>query len=405
VLRGGVLWDAAGGSRANAALAIEDGRIAAGAVISPGARVIDATGLTILPGLIDMHVHEMGGTFSGQMMLGNGVTSARDLGSHLEGILRHRGEAAGGERLSPRLFVTGPYLVGAAEGAADKETGAPDEKGARAAVARLAAAGVDGIKLHGPMPEAVLRAAVDMAHGRGLWVAAHLDGISAARAVALGVDTIEHASGIDWEAPGDAGRQEALDAIVSHGACVTPTLVVAEHAFRIPELARPDNPMLAYMPWLIRRTWVISQITNAGAEGMTSAEKLHRAARFKEIEAFTHRLSDAGGCVLAGTDAPAFLVAPGFDMHRELELLVQAGLSPSRALEAATAAPARTLRQEREIGGLAPGMRADLMVVEGDPLADIRATRRLVLVIQNGHIVLDRAPGGAFDTVRGDSLE
>jgi imidazolonepropionase-like amidohydrolase len=272
-------------------------------------------------------------------------------------------------------------------------------------VARLAAAGVDGIKLHGPMPESVLRAAVEMAHGRGLWVAAHLDGISAARAVALGVDTIEHASGIDWDAPGDAGRQEALDAILSHGACVTPTLVVAEHAFRIPELARPDNPMLAYVPWLIRRTWVISQITNAGAEGMSSAEKQQRAARLRDIEAFTRRLSEAGGCVLAGTDAPAFLVAPGFDMHRELELLVQAGLRPDRALEAATAAPARALRQEREIGTLAPGMRADLVVVQGDPLADISATRRLVLVIQNGHIVLDRAPGGAFDTVRGNSLE
>jgi imidazolonepropionase-like amidohydrolase len=109
--------------------------------------------------------------------------------------------------------------------------------------------------------------------------------------------------------------------------------------------------------------------------------------------------------VLAGTDAPAFLVAPGFDMHRELELLVRAGLSPARALEAATAAPARALRRESEIGGLAPGMRADLIAVEGDPLADISATRRLALVIQNGHIVLDRASRGAFDTVRGNGLE
>jgi imidazolonepropionase-like amidohydrolase len=395
VLRGGMLWDAAGGLRPNDALALSDGRIAPAP--APGARAIDTSGLTILPGLMDMHVHEMGGTFSGEMMLGNGITTARDLGSNLEGILRHRQQAASGQRLSPRLFVTGPYLVDAAEGTVDMETGAPDATGARAAVARLAGAGVDGIKLHGPMPEEVLAAAVEMAHGRGLWVAAHLDGISAVRAATLGVDSIEHASGIDWDTGDDAAQREALEAILAHGTCVTPTLVVAEHAFQIPELASPDNPMLAYLPRLLRRSWVISQITNAGAEELTGAERLRRRARLARIGAFTRRLAEAGGCVLAGTDAPAFLVAPGFDMHRELELLVKAGLTPQQALASATAVPARALHRDGEIGRLAPGMRADLIAVAGNPLQEVSATRRLVLVIQNGHVV--------FDTIRGNGLQ
>ncbi len=388
VLRGGMVWDARGGLRANEALAITGGRFAQ--MPDPGARVVDASGLTILPGLVDMHIHEMGGTFSGEMMLGNGVTTARNLGAQLEGILRHRQQADAGERIGPRLFVTGPYLVGTPEGAADKETGAPGPLEARAAVARLAMAGVDGIKLHGAMPEAVVQAAVELAHGRGLWVAAHLDGISAERALALGVDTIEHASGMDWGGSDPEAERAALEAFRAHGACLTPTLVVAEHAFRIRELASPDNPMLAYLPWLLRRTWVVSQLTNAGAEGMSAQEKQRRGERLERIGAFTRRLAQDGGCVLAGTDAPAFLVAPGFDMHRELELLVEAGLTPHQALAAATAAPARALGVQSEIGLIAAGMRADLIAVAGDPASDITATRRLALVIQKGHIVLRR---------------
>ncbi|HET9481762.1 MAG TPA: hypothetical protein VFP98_08400, partial [Candidatus Polarisedimenticolia bacterium] len=141
----GLLWDAQHGRRPNPGLAIDAGRIVEAPV--PGARRIDASGMTILPGFIDMHVHSYGGTFEGEMLLGSGVTTARDLGTQLAGALRHRQEAAEGRRLSPRLIVTGPYLV-AGETTSDQEEGVAGPADAARAVARFAAAGVDGIKVH-----------------------------------------------------------------------------------------------------------------------------------------------------------------------------------------------------------------------------------------------------------------
>lgn len=106
------------------------------------------------------------------------------------------------------------------------------------------------------------------------------------------------------------------------------------------------------------------------------------------------RFHDAGGTVLAGSDAPAFLVAPGFDLHRELELLVDSGLTPEEALGAATRDAAARLGRASSIGGLEPGMSGDLLIVRGNPLSGpegISATRNAVFVVKDGHLLLNRA--------------
>jgi len=392
IIVNGTLWDAEGGKRPNPGLAIRGGRFAA--VRDPGADSIDATGMTVLPGLIDMHVHSLGGRFAGEMMIGNGVTSARDLGTHLEGVLALRRESEApslGRFAGPRLFVTGPYLV-SGMGASDQEIGVPDPSSAAAVVERFAGAGTDGIKVHWGISAETLLAVVETAHRRGLWVAAHLDQVSASQAARIGVDTIEHASGSDWDA-GEAATRQAEEAMIARGVALTPTLVVAEHAFTLPGLARASNPLLAYFPSLLRRSWVASQTANASAEHLDSGEIEKRRERLELIKRFTLRFHRAGGQVLAGTDAPAYLVAPGFDVHRELELLVEAGLTPAEALDSATRQAAIALRRGREMGGLQPGMLADLILVWGDPLSKdggISATRNIVLVIKGGRIVLDR---------------
>ena len=382
----GKLWDAAGGLRDNTGLATRDGLIAQEA--SPGERIIDVSGMTILPGLIDMHVHALGGTFADEMMIGNGVTSARDLGSHLEGILARRDSAT--PRPRPRLFVTGPYLI-SQDTFSDQDVGAPDAASAAEVVERFAEAGVDGIKVHTGIDRETLETVVRKAHERGLWVAAHLGPVDAVEAAETGVDTIEHASGIEWD--GDAADGDLVATLVSHGVAVTPTLVVAEHAFTIRSLSGPDNPMLEYFPWMLRRAWIVSQLANASAGELDPQRVRMLRERLDRIKRFTGSFHHAGGRILAGTDSPAFLVAPGFDMHRELELLVESGLGVGDALAAATREAAAALGRASDLGGLAPGMRADLIVIDGDPFSHprgISVTRRLVLVVKDGHIVLDR---------------
>jgi len=396
----GRLWDALSGPRDNTGLCIAAGRIlppSPPAGRPAGARVVDATGLTILPGLIDMHVHSVGGSFAGEMMLGNGVTSARDLGTSLSGVLRYRRETEQGLRLGPRLFVTGPYLV-AGVGTSDQEIGVSSPAEAVAAVSRLAQAGVDGIKVHAGIDATTLRAVVEAARARGLWVAAHLDRVSAAQAAELGVDTIEHGSGIDLDEGLAASRQrrEAMEAMVARRVALTPTLVVAEHAVMLGRLARGDEPMpdtLAYVPRFFRRFWISSQIANAAAAHLSDDEIARRRARLRRLEEFTAAFHAAGGHVLVGTDAPAFLVVPGFDMHRELELLGEAGLRPDQALAAATSEAAAALGRSGDLGALSPGMRGDLLVVSGDPLAAGRvlgATRDIVLVVKDGRVARER---------------
>ncbi len=379
----GRLWDARDGARPNPGLGIVSGRLTFRR--PPGARTIDLAGHTALPGLIDMHVHALGGRFDGEMMIGAGITSARDVGSYLPGVLRHRGEAAAGTRIGPRLFVTGPYIV-RGPALTDQEIGADGPDDVAGVVATLAGAGADGIKLHRGIDAAMLRHATQAAHRRGLWVAAHLDGIAADAAAAEGVDTIEHGFGID-------GQEAAIAAMIGAGTAFVPTLTVAENAWRIPELARQDNPDLAPYPSLFRRAWIRSQIGNARAKGMTAAEIARRLTSQTRLADFVRRLHAAGGRVLAGSDAPAFLVPPGAGLHRELELLVAAGLTPSEALAAATLEAARALRRDAEVGALAEGMRADLLVVRGESAPDaagIAAFRNPALVVKDGWILVNR---------------
>ena len=380
-------WDAASGLRPNPGIGTHEGLITDRR--PDGARVIDLTGHTLLPGLIDMHVHALGGTFAGEMMLGAGVTSARDVGSYLSGVLDQRDSAAAGERMGPRLFVTGPYLVGGAA-ASDQERSAGGPGEVIGVVADLSNRSVDGIKLHWGIDEATLESAVTAARRRGLWVAVHLDRVVATRAAELDVDTIEHCSGIDLFS---GSLEETIATLVERGVAVTPTLVVAENAFEIATLARSDNPMLAYFPSLIRKFWIRSQIINANAADLTGTEIEKRKARLRNLQEFVARFHNAGGVVLAGSDAPAYLVPPGFGLHRELELMVAAGMHPADALTAATQAAARSLGKGSEIGRLAAGMRADLLAVRGNPLEEpdgIGAIRQVAMVVTAGRVAVDR---------------
>ncbi|HKY34290.1 MAG TPA: amidohydrolase family protein [Candidatus Polarisedimenticolia bacterium] len=383
-IEGGMLWDAAGGLRPNPGIGTEAGRLTASR--PAGARALDAAGCTILPGLIDAHVHSLGGSFDGEALIARGVTTARDLGSDLRGVLAHRARAAQGSRLGPRVSVAGPYLVGG-EASGDQQRAVASAQEAASAVAELALAGADGVKTHQGIGADLLAAVVEAARPRGLWVAAHLDDVPAAAAALLGVDTLEHASGWDWDGPaGDdlAAQDELIALLAARRVAVTPTLAVAERSAS-PAAAAAD-PELAYLPWLVRRGW-IHRI--AGIPPAEPGAPAGRGKRLERIGRFAARLSAAGGIVLAGSDAPAWLVPHGAGLQREIELLRRAGIPPARVLAAATHDAARALRLERETGLLLPGMRADLLLVRGDPLAEPAALRRVAMVVRDGRVALD----------------
>ncbi len=394
-LTGGRLWDADGGARPNPGLGCAAGRFTDRR--PPGAREVAIGDATILPGLIDMHVHAPGGTFDGEMMIAAGVTTARDVGSWLPGVRRQREETAAGTRIGPRLLVSGPYLVGGSA-MTDQEMGVRGPADADGVVRALAEGGADWIKVHHGIDAATLEALVAAAHARGLRVAAHLDGVDAAAAARAGVDTLEHAGGLDAPggAPGpdEAARDAGIAAeLIAAGTAVVPTLVVAEHAFLIPDRARADAPGLAAIPRFFRRVLIRSQIDTAAAQNLSTAERARRERRLERLLRFVGRFHAAGGRVLAGSDAPAFLVPHGAGLHRELELLVEAGLGPGDALAAATREAARALGREGVLGTLAPGAVADFVVVAGDPIHGpdgIGAIRRVLMVAKEGHIMLQR---------------
>lgn len=363
----------------NAVVVVDQGYIAAagplGKVPIPkGAQTLDAKGLTLLPGFIDMHVHS---TVQGGMMpyfLANGITSVRDLGcaeKMMPDLLRYRRQVDKREVVGPRLFLSGPPIDGKPRAAnwfpGPTVVGAEQ---ARAAVNSLADQGVDLIKLYRRLSIEDGKAAVEAAHARDLpvtwdyrWNMRYLQ-----RALHTGVDSIEH---VFFSETSSAAERELLaDFIGKSKTWFDPTLV----AFRAHNDQVTDDPVFKQLPPGIPSFW------------RSLFWPMETPQEFASMKSFVRRVQRHGGRFLVGTDTPVKYVAPGFAFHEELYLLTQCRLSNMDVLRAATVNAARALRRENELGTIQPGRKADMVLIQGDPLQDIKVTRNIRWVIRAGEI-------------------
>ena len=364
------------------------GRIGPGQKAPAGAEVVDGRGKTLLPGFIDAHAHAYGTVLQDAIVFG--VTTELDMFTDHEfaRAVRAReakGEAPGAADLrSAGTLVTAPGGHGTEYGMRIPTLASPES--AQAFVDARLAEGSDYIKIvyddgrtYGmntpTLDLPTLRAVIEAAHRRRRLAVVHIGSQQGAReAIDAGADGLAH---LFVDSPPAADFAAFVKA---HGAFVVPTLGVNQSVTGEPGGGRlPEDPRLA--PYLAP-----AASSNLG-RAFPKREALRAGLSY--VEATVHALDSLGVPILAGTDAPNPGTAHGASIHRELELLVESGLTPADALTAATAAPARCF-QLADRGRIAAGLRADLVLVNGDPTQDIAAARDIVGVWKRG-VAVDRA--------------
>ncbi len=361
-----------------------------------GARVIDVESGTILPGLIDLHAHVRPHYLS--FFLAAGVTSVRDASNNFE-MLEGMGRDGPGRA---RLFWSGPAIDGEGSVLGQTALRVRSADDGRAAVDSLVARGVDVIKLYQQISTEAFHAATRRAREHGLPVATDLglqvgrgltvSEVDALEAIEAGVTSIEHASGfaLAFRRLGGDPARDPLDAalvdslaraLVAYDVVLVPTLGLT-HSF-----ASETPPSIEGVPLASETPPDMIEWWRTMHASLSREARVRAAADYRLAAALVRRVAELGGRIGAGTDTPAGpLVLPGGGLHRELELLVEAGLSPLQAIHAATGEAARTLgRPER--GVIAAQKVADLLVVDGDPSVDIHATRRIRHVIKAGRVL------------------
>jgi imidazolonepropionase-like amidohydrolase len=372
---------------------IEGGRVAAvgdvGAVAVPaGAERVDGRTRFLLPGLHDMQVHALWDpvvrdTFL-PALLAHGVTGVRDMGGTLDVLAQVRAEQQAQWRPWPAITASGPVLDGPAPVDPSISIAVASAADATAAVDRLAAAGVDFVKVYTLLAPDAYRAAVAAARRHGLPVDGHVPHGVAVTEAATGMRAIEH---LRAETGGlCAGLStgecaDAYEALREHGVWQTPTLLPRHARAHLDDPARAAPDAFRAVPCVLREAWAGNRERRLAT--LESSDHDARRAEYARESADAAALPSRGLRLLAGSDAGADFARPGIGLHDELALLVDAGLTPLQALQAATTAPAAFLGRDAD-GWIGAGRSADLLLLDADPLLDIRNTRRIAGVVRAG---------------------
>jgi imidazolonepropionase-like amidohydrolase len=371
------------------------------------AQFLDGHGKYLIPGLWNMHVH-LGSYENGKKELAEhlaqGVTGIRDMGSPLDDILRLRKETADSTITGPEMVVAGPIIQGPLPFQMPTFISVKDPEAARQAVDMLHSRGVDFIKVQDAIPHDIYLAVAGEARKDHLPYAGHIaPTILPEEASDLGQRSIEHFGGRFWGILVASSKDEAelhaeevqmyqdiLTALGQHKP-PAPTNMQAAFTRRLVESYDPQKAAALLTRFKQNNTWqcptlVVLHTLWSGGETQYSPEDLQWADKLLALESsFIPRMQRAGIGILAGTDLPPN--AKGGTIHDELAALVDAGLTPLEALQTATSKPAEFLGKSATLGTIEPGKTANLVLLEGDPLADIHNTRRIAAVVLRGQLV------------------
>ena len=395
-------------------IVIRAGRIvatgaSASVLVPAGAKTMDMTGSTVIPGIIGMHDHlfytAAGGravqmSYTGpRLYLGSGVTTIRTTGSrapyaeiNLKDVIDH------GYVPGPRIHLTAPYITGAEGGGAMAILNSPDA--ARRFVDYWASEGATWIKAYTDIRRAELGAAIQEAHRRGIKVTGHLCSVSFQEAVSLGIDNLEHGmltasdfttgkqadvcpvnlmSQVSASDPKGQAGQATIRSLVDHHVPMTSTLAVYE-PFVAGRPTKDDRTLQAMDPEV--RDAYMKQRTTIDTSSQGGWVSL---AAFKSAMAFERAFVDAGGLMAAGVDPTGIGGAlAGFGDQRNYELFIEAGFSPAVAIQIMTLNGAKILGVAQQLGTVQAGKLADIVVLRGDLTADPSVIRNPTLVFKDG---------------------
>ena len=368
--------------------------------IPDGAHIIDLTGKTLLPGMFDMHGHLF--SYNGQnqifesiayprLYLAGGVTTIFTAGEmNPEAAIALRENINNGQAIGPQILTTGPYFSGGNAASWMLKAGSPEDM---LTLYNQWSPRIDGVKFYTRIPEDQFKTVLDAAHADGLIVTGHLESISGMRAIDLGIDGLEHglfgmseffqkgaSFGVQYCAISELDLTSApvidiINALVQHGTYLDPTIVVFQ-----PELPNFEPLIEDWEKYLDEnaRDSIRSAIQSMEQQGECLQIALDKQAQFVKA------VHDRGGLIVTGTDPVIPILLPGYSLHRELENLVDAGLTPLEAIQAATLNSAIATLLDSQKGSIALGKIADLIIVDGNPDIDITAIGNTVMVFKNG---------------------
>ena len=358
--------------------------------IPAGARVVDAAGKTVVPGLWDMHGHQQltSQTGGALLQLAAGLTTVRDLAADIDVAVSQRDRAAAGRILAPRLVLAG-FIEGPGRWAGPSEVIVRTEEEARAWVARYDSLGYEQIKLYNLVHPDLVPTIAAEAHRRGMRLSGHIPrGLSVPAAIALGFDEINHAAFLFSTFHQDSLYTPTMRAYSAVAAAVAPNVDVEGAAMTsMIELFKEKGTVIdgTFAIWLTGNA-----VGSSVSGGAVSADAAKSDSNYLRV---VKRLHDAGVTLVPGTDAGAAAYVP------ELEVYERAGIPTAQVLRMATIVSATVMGDDREYGSIAPGKVADLVIVDGRPAERIGDLRRTTHVMRAGRLyetqALREAAGGA----------